>query len=291
MMKCHRLPNTPRSRLSHQSDHLHLDFSDFHQASTILDFAHLRYKLTNPIELRNMIYKYAMDDTYHRFPSNRYANGTKPKPKRRRRAVDPSHLVPRWLPYSLTNPIPFMGFTQTCSQIRWEFYSSWLSQARIPLSSVDTFLPTFFPHSSRRTTGGQLWKGVKRIRILLRPFEISQRNITNLVKLRNRLPNVVFEPVQVDYTQADFKSDMSRFLNNQHPRWLQWLRNHTISSIHLNLHDVIRIRIVIKDKQAPAWMRAPVFSVPPSRKDVEYLASLGLEWSSPKQIRFGVDYS
>lgn len=180
-----------------------------------------------------------------------------------------------------------MALGQTCAQIRAEFYPQWLNQVCVPLCTIEPFISIFFPTAQRNRSCSQLWRGVNRLRIFLRPAELERRNITRLLKLRNRLPNLTFEISHLDWPESKISpSDMEQLLNNRNPLWLDWLRTHAISTVYIGLYSIDPIRIVVKVKNAPTWMRNYFATIPD-----QYLESLGLECVSSSKFKFGVDYS
>ncbi|PVH98952.1 hypothetical protein DM02DRAFT_25018 [Periconia macrospinosa] len=238
-----------------------------------------------PPELRNQIYNIALRETHRIFPTatfwkehQRITRSRKPKP-----TTTPSKTT--------DPPLPYMALGQTCAQIRAEFHPQWLNQVCVPLCTIEPFIQTFFPSTQRKTTTTttgrlQLWRGVDRIRIFLRPSELERRNITRLVKLRNRLPDVTFEFSHLEWQESKIQPvDMQQLLNNRHPVWLHWLKTHAVSAVHVALYNPDPIRIVVKDKDAPGWMRNYFSNIPD-----KYLESLGLEWARSGSIKFGVDY-
>lgn len=222
------------------------------------------------------MYHWAHQDAYFRFPAYSFRVRLASEPA----LGDLSVVATATDRYKAT---PFLGLAHSCSQIRREFYYSWLETHLIALSNAKSWLQTFFPVGIRKACI-PFASGTFSIYVARRDFQNS--DVLPVLKHLARFPEckVMFDRDRRTVSRSQLKG-LVAFLRNNHPRWERWIANHVISQVRLK-ED--KITIVVKDKYATPWMKKifPI-SVPP----VVFLASLGLNQQFHWEIRWAVDYS
>jgi hypothetical protein len=173
-----------------------------------------------------------------------------------------------------------------------------LSTNKIPLCALDGYLKAFFPRPNPRASP----EAQKRIqtqcnssgslRIWVRKDELDDVDITRLAKHATKFPEYTITFHSAPDVPATRLSAFQALVTNKNALWKKWIKANTISQLRLRMCDMPnqRIRVVIKEEQAPLWMKlgssAHLSPFP------EFLEKLGLadvhkEWG----IGFGVDYS
>ncbi|EUC27333.1 hypothetical protein COCCADRAFT_111991 [Bipolaris zeicola 26-R-13] len=245
-----------------------------------------------PGEIRNRIYEVVIEISTRTFP-NTYPKST----TSRRRGLRPDYEVRR-PPHK---PLPFIGLTQTCTLIRMELRPLWLSTHRFPLFALDGYFKSFFPPPLRANQASdEIRQRVARyhhpggtLRIWVNIDSLVGIDILPAIKFHLRFPMYTFDLVSGHpRVTAEDRSAVSKFIHNPNATWTRCIKQHIITQVRLQIMDrtpgMEFVRIVVKENQAPDWMKA---SWGHSDDDVkEYTARLGLEevkWA----IRFGTDYS
>jgi hypothetical protein len=245
-------------------------------------------------ELRNRVYEYAADDSHRTFPHT-YA-----KPKKRSKSLKSKPTPEEEDRRPPLQPLPYIGLTQVCTQIRTEFRPLWLSTHRFPLYVVNDYLKTFFPAPLRlsQTT----YEVQKRIASYIDPSGtlgvfvnkdcLLDTDIRSLLKHRLQFPAFkleLFSP-HPDIAKPETVAKISALIHNENAKWKKYLKRNIITQVCLrqeNSRVEEEVHVVIREEHAPTWMKNTTW---PRRVGEGYLESLGLDavgW----RVGFGVDYS
>jgi hypothetical protein len=192
-----------------------------------------------------------------------------------------------------------MGLTQACSQLRSEFRPTWLSTHKIPLSALDTYLRTFYPHAdpsaspeAQRRLDTQ-YSPSGSLRIWIRTSELADMNIIKLLKHGTRFPDFTFSVHALPDVSAKMLASIQALVVNKTARWVSGLHNNKISQVRLNPKGNLNapaIRVVVRERYAVPWMKRLLAN----HRIVAsgYTESLGLgEVEKVWDFEFGVDYS
>ncbi|KAF1843582.1 uncharacterized protein K460DRAFT_290651, partial [Cucurbitaria berberidis CBS 394.84] len=255
-----------------------------------------------PGELRNRVYEIAAEWSYRCFPHTHIRD--KP-PKRRGRSKSSSassssaeesrHLPPR--------PLPYIGLTQTCSLIRTEFRGLWLSSHRFPLFALDGYFKAFFPTpppasgpgpspDTHRKRFDSYFDPAGKLRLWIRNEDVTDTDILGLLKYKARFPQYTITPVAAAYTNVpeETVAFIAAIVNNSNPKWCWGIRDNVITQMRLIFSgSSSNVRIVVKEKYAPQWMRPTL--QPENNVPEGYLESLGLDKLTGCRIVFAVDYT
>ena len=268
----------PRPRLSKQGHSLFLELpggqSNVAKYGRPPDYS----QLTRSPELRNRIYEFAFAITYRTFPTTTFRREN----KRKRRTASNSKA----------EQLPFAGLTQSCSSIRAEFRPLWMDAHRIPLCALDRYLSAFHPSPPRNEQAlkrfNSFFNPAGSLRLFLRTEELAYWDMLRLIQHQVRFPDftVNFESLH-DGRAAEAKA-FAEILHNEHPEWVKLIRAKTVRQVRPWFDNPPNsMRIVMKEKLAPLWMKATAQMKIPDG----YLATLGLDTIRCKNIKFGVEYS
>ncbi|KAF2684316.1 hypothetical protein K458DRAFT_338323 [Lentithecium fluviatile CBS 122367] len=235
-----------------------------------------------PGELRNRIYEIAFDISSRTWPVASFQKEQKGRSRRRARFRSKSS------PFA-DRPIPFSGFVNSCTLIRSEFRAWWLGAHSIPLCALDRYLSAFYPRAPRTTQDRKrfdsFFDAAGTLRVYVRKADLGYRDLLRLVRHKVRFPRFT---IGFDYLAGGELSKVTwlfeKLVNHTHPAWSQWIRSNSVSQILVL--NIRKVRIVVKEKAAPLWMR------PVGYKNLTngYLTSLGLD-GLDEMIDFAVDYS
>ncbi|KAF2824257.1 hypothetical protein CC86DRAFT_354162 [Ophiobolus disseminans] len=252
-----------------------------------------------PGELRNRVYEYATEYTIRCFPPI----FPKEKPTLRRSRSSGSPPLANNSSKDSPRPIPYIGLTQSCSLLRSEFRPDWLCAHKIPLCAIDGYLKVFFPRPDPRASPEARKRFQTQfhpsgsLRVWVRKSEMSNVDITKVMKHVSRFPNYSFFFASYVDIRPSLLAAVEALVKNKNPTWTKWIKNNTISQIRLMIggpagNTLPYIRVVIKERHAPQWMRAlPPTGVPPVNT-APFAEKLGLsEVQKVWSIVFGVDYS
>jgi hypothetical protein len=264
----------PRSILSYSPCH-------------IFPCPYLNLQPTSP-ELRNRIYEYAADYSHSHFPHT-YAKPAKRRSKRLPLTPDQEDRRPP------LQPLPYIGLSQSCTQIRTEFRPLWLSTHRFPLSVVPSYIQVFFPTPLQpsRTTDvvrkriAGYADPVGSLRIWVTKESLIDIDIRQLLRHLIRFPVFTFTlaPLNVD---PGIVAQIELLLNNKSKKWTNMLSRNAITQVRLRKESPRYnkpLHVVVKELYAEDWMRKVGM-----RYHGAWLAGVGMSgigWS----VSFGVDYS
>jgi len=146
---------------------------------------------------------------------------------------------------------------------------------------MDRYLPTFYPVIGKKVD--EYYSTPSQLRIIIRPGEISDRDLSRLIKYKVKLRNL---DVQFNdwILGKECREGLLYLLNNQHPRWLCLVRRNAISQVRLE-DSWDRMTIVIKEQYSKPWMKKEE-GVPEG-----FLTELGLDSVTGWDIKFAVYYS
>ncbi|KAH7120763.1 hypothetical protein B0J11DRAFT_490320 [Dendryphion nanum] len=239
-----------------------------------------------PGELRNRIYEYAAEDTSRTWPLIRVQT---PKAKRILRSKPLSPSIVEEIPF------PYLGFTQSCTQIRSEFRCLWMQGHRTFLNTLGRYLSTFYPNPRKKDIASEPYLGsTGKLRIIIRRSEIlaTSHDLLRLVKLKAKLSGYNFVFDHGFDVKPGILAGLNHMLNNTHPKWLRWVRANAIAEIRLDNCSIqpARVRIVVNERYASDWMK-PMLIIQNERL-AHLLESLGLNGMGNKDLRltFGVRY-
>ena len=199
-------------------------------------------------------------------------------------------------------PLPFIGLTQACTLIRKEFRPIWLSTHCFPPYTLGGYFKAFFPlpprvpqadHEVAQRRMGCYHNPAGTLKILATDAWPVVTDMLPLLKFRLRFPLYSLVPgSKYSNTSAEYLHAMSTLIKNTNPMWIRYIKQHVITQVLLRGSERTTgtdpLRIVIKERHAPDWMKASMGHNP---RDIDdYAARLGLG-DIGCTIAFGVDYS
>jgi hypothetical protein len=244
--------------------------------------------------LRNRVYEYAADTSKRDFPH------TYVKPKKRSKRLKSTPSLEEEDRRPPLKPLPYIGLTQVCTQIRHEFRPLWLSTHRFPLYVLDKYLKAFFPAPLRLSQTNEEVK--KRIANYIDPkgkLEIRvnrpgliDMDIRSLLKFQARFPRYELVPSNAtpNLVSEETMASLTILMTNATALWTKYLQGNITTQVRIradSARNENELHIVIKEHCAPEWMKR---NVHPRAIPEGYLASLGLDDLS-WDVNFGVDYS
>lgn len=195
-------------------------------------------------ELRNLIYSMALESLADDFPQAYREFEGRLVVEGPDAAVAPIHDFET--SYRQTEePIPFLGFTQTCTLIRAEFRPQWLATHRVPLFAVQGYLQAFYPELPIPAPCG-LQERMKAyvnpnatLRISIGPQNLAGLNLAPLLKHALRYPDMTIEvmkPARLKIPHHDVRhvaKHLPRMLDYRDPLWVCYLQEDIIFRVGL----------------------------------------------------------
>ena len=122
--------------------------------------------------------------------------------------------------------------------------------------------------------------------IFLTRDEIHNVDVLPVLKHIARFPNckIHFHRDRPSVSRSQCKG-LVAFLNNRHPKWERWVRNHVMSQVRLTEG---KITVVVKERYATCWMKK---TYPSPKTPADLLASMGLDNHIDWNISWAVDYN
>ena len=194
-------------------------------------------------------------------------------------------------------PIPHLGLTQTCMQIRAEFRPMWLSTHRIPLNFMNSYLKAFFPARVPKVTRFNPHAlAASALRIWVREDDLGTFlngcDMTRLFKHKARFPDCAITCQSLHSTEDSTLRDLERLINHDNPVWRRLVTVGRISQVRLSLNgtSTVVLYIVMKERFAEPWMKAN--STRPPDQLNGFLRQLGFELDNRTwEVHVSVDYS
>ncbi|KAF1942128.1 hypothetical protein EJ02DRAFT_454492 [Clathrospora elynae] len=133
------------------------------------------------------------------------------------------------------------------------------------------------------------------LRLYITKDSLADTDMLRLLKFKIRFPNYTITPISSHPLNVpdDTITTLSTLINHSNPTWLRWIKRNVVKQVRIGCAPVWsateQVRVVVKERYAPRWMK--LFSPEPSphRSLVEVLG-LGEEVLGWK-VNFGVDYS
>jgi hypothetical protein len=189
-------------------------------------------------------------------------------------------------------PIPYIGLTQTCAQIRAEFRPMWLSSHQIPLECMATYVKAFFPvrlPSAASFEPDTL--GPASLRVWIR--EHGRDDATQLFKFKARFPDCVVTLHSLAY-EDKYLQDMNRIINYSSTLWRKSLSGRSrISQVRLGLWETVYMNVVVKEIHSEPWMKKLTYEATASELD-SFKKRFGWDREAVDvqvKIHISVDYS
>ena len=205
----------------------------------------------------------------------------------------PTRRLDRQKPVHRFKPIPYIGLTQTCTQIRAEFRPMWLSSHQIPLERMATYVKAFFPV---RLPGAVSFEpdalGPARLRIWIREQTFYPHDATQLFKFKARFPDCVVTWHSLAY-QDRYLQDLNRIISYNSTLWLKSLSGRSrISQVRLGVKEPVFMNVVVKETHSEPWMKKSFHAVTASEFDwFKKRFGWDREAVDGVEIRFSVDSS
>ena len=221
--------------------------------------------------------------------------------KKKKRAKNTKNLSPQESAHA-PKPIPYIGLTQTCAQIRGEFCPMWLSSHQIPLECMATYIKAFFPV---RLPGAKSFEpdalGPASLRVWITEPDVEMEfphDATQLFKFKARFPDCIITWRSLPYEER-YPQELNNIINYNDTVWLKPLSGRsTISQVRLDLHETVTMNVVVKEAHSEPWMKTSSHWATDSEFDL-VKKRFGLDqdhgWDRDAvdgvEINFSVDYS
>ncbi|KAF1926484.1 uncharacterized protein M421DRAFT_217452 [Didymella exigua CBS 183.55] len=244
-----------------------------------------------PPEVRNQVYEYATEHTHRCFP---LLHGT-PKNTRRRMLRSGNSTEPS---ATANKPIPYLGLTQVCLQIRAEFRPMWLSTHRVPLNFTESYFKAFFLARVPKVTRYNIFGlNTSSLRIWVRKDDLGTIwngcMVTRLFKHKARFPTCAIACQSMPQTEEYTLRQLERLINHDDPVWKKAITTNKIGQVRLSLQPdktTVAMHIVVKERFAEAWMK--VLSEKPPHAVMEgFLRQFGFPADGGWEAQVSVDYS
>jgi hypothetical protein len=168
----------------------------------------------------------------------------------------------------------------------------WLSTNCIPLCALTNYLKVFYPPAPTDPEVQKRFKSFQNqqagnLRIWVRKTGLDDTDILRLLKHRQRFPGLNLQFTAQDTIPNGKLSPLSLLVDNNNPKWTKWIKGSVITQVRLT--SLPTIRIVIKERYAPDWMKAILFRN--RQVDKRFVESLGLaDLAKVWGISWGVGY-
>lgn len=178
--------------------------------------------------------------------------------KKKKRAKNTKNLSPQESAHA-RKPIPYIGLTQTCAQIRGEFRPMWLSSHQIPLECIATYINAFFP---ARLPGAKSFEpdalGPASLRVWITEPDVEMEfphDATQLFKFKARFPDCIITWRSLPREEWYLRG-LNTITNYNDTVWLKSLRGRSaISQIRLGLLETVAVNVVVKEAHSEPWMK------------------------------------
>ena len=193
-------------------------------------------------------------------------------------------------------PIPYIGLTQTCAQIRAEFRPMWLSSHQIHLECMATYVKAFFPVRVPNVVSFEsdaLGPASLRVWIRKHDHEIDYpQDATQLFKFKARLPDCVVTWHSLAYER--YQQDLNRIINYNSTVWRKSLSGRSmISQVRLGFQETVVMKVVVKERHSEPWTKNGFHKVIASEFD-SFKERFGWDREAVDArvvVDFSVDYS
>ncbi|OAL48042.1 hypothetical protein IQ07DRAFT_682156 [Pyrenochaeta sp. DS3sAY3a] len=192
-------------------------------------------------ELRNMIYSMALKSLADHFPRG-YREFEGRLVVEEPDAGVTSHFGFKTAYRKTDEPIPFLGFTQTCTLIRAEFRPQWIAAHRVPLFAVEGYLQAFYPEVPNAAPCGlpermKTYMNPKAtLLISMGPQNLDGLNMAPLLKHALRNPDMTFEVLKSGWRKGagsqydiyQIGKHLPHMLTYHDPLWVRFLQEDII---------------------------------------------------------------
>jgi hypothetical protein len=231
------------------------------------------------LELRNRIYEFAAEVTRKEWPN--LPTRSSVRPKRRKLPESETHLKTE------RSIFPFLGLTQTCTDIRSEFRGWWMESHCIPLCELERYISVFLPILPKkdRKRHESYFKTTGRVTIRVRNDELEDVDILRLLKLKARLPNYTVLFRHLANVDESVIFGLLQFVCHANPKWLRWIRANVITQVRLCKSVV---HIVVREQWAQDWMKPCTKS---NQASAAFRTAFGLDRIVHWDFVFSVSYA
>ncbi|KAF1950177.1 hypothetical protein CC80DRAFT_539821 [Byssothecium circinans] len=205
--------------------------------------------LNLPSELRNQIYKYALEDMASTLITRPLLRG------RKRRSVPSTEPNSENAPVSPHTSIPHLGLAQTCRKTRSEFRNWWLASQVIDIKFIEEWMKCFVrqPKQKEQESYAQFQESVGDLTI--RVTKPANKNILSLLRLK-AFQSDLKVTLQGDEGAEEMLPLLSAVIENRNPVWQCLIQSGKVVQARLERPTwyYCVISVVVRDKCAEDWM-------------------------------------